>query len=669
MSIAKMKHLRFEGPLDKLDELSRFIAVSSNIHLVKAIEEVAHADKEGAGKYESYKVAARHEEEKALLSYLAAAAQETTDFDAKGFDLLHDDNVFSQILSRHGIDETRFKVSGFRYDYRSFFSLIQQTTATIKPTILNLRHIEEQIQKRKKLLKELEYFSGCDFDLSLITSLEEFYASVVLISKRSYKKLKENYDNIDIVILHSADYAEDVVLFVFYLKEMKSQFEKVFSSLNYKQLSIPEGYRGTQRQMKKTIEGELKNLEKMRRELSRPIEEFFEKNRDILSLARYILCVEEASDVVKASIAQREGCFVIVGYIPSDEAAAFEKEFQRLFAHSDVSLSLQDVERTQGMQKPPTKVKTSPLFKPFKMMVAMYDTPNYYESDPTAFFALTYMLFFGAMFGDVGQGLVIALLGWVLVWKMHMRDFGGVLLRLGIASTVFGFLYGSVFGSEELLPALLVRPMSNITTVLIGAIAGGALVLGVAYVVGIVNLFKLKQYKEAIFGKTGIAGILFFLSFLGLALSLFLTEMAAYTSVMGVLCVAFLFLIILREPLYNAFCKSGRLFDTSAGDYFLEEGFGSVETILSVLSNSISFIRVGAFALNHAGLYLAFSSLASMASGVGSTLILILGNIVIIGMEGLIVFIQSMRLEYYELFSKYFHGEGIAYDPVRVVVK
>ncbi|HAZ37178.1 MAG TPA: V-type ATP synthase subunit I, partial [Clostridiaceae bacterium] len=110
-----------------------------------------------------------------------------------------------------------------------------------------------------------------------------------------------------------------------------------------------------------------------------------------------------------------------------------------------------------------------------------------------------------------------------------------------------------------------------------------------------------------------------------------------------------------KRPLYNE----------SKSDYYVEGGFGIIETLLSLFSNTISFIRVGAFAINHVGLFIAFDTLAKMINnGAGSAIVIVLGNLVIIGLEGLIVFIQGLRLEYYELFSKYFNGTGYEYKPI-----
>jgi len=127
--------------------------------------------------------------------------------------------------------------------------------------------------------------------------------------------------------------------------------------------------------------------------------------------------------------------------------------------------------------------------------------------------------------------------------------------------------------------------------------------------------------------------------------------------------------MVFKQPLANKLIHADKLYQESPVNYYMEEGFGVIETLLSIISNTLSFIRVGAFALNHVGLYIAFATMARMMSNSwGSLAILVLGNIIIIGLEGLIVFIQALRLEYYELFTKYFRGDGIEYVPAKIEV-
>ena len=129
-----------------------------------------------------------------------------------------------------------------------------------------------------------------------------------------------------------------------------------------------------------------------------------------------------------------------------------------------------------------------------------------------------------------------------------------------------------------------------------------------------------------------------------------------------------LIIMVFKQPITHLVTGKRPLIHESVGSYFTESIFEGIETILSTLSNAISIIRVGAFALNHAGLFLAFLVMSEMTSNlVLKIFILILGNVLILTLEGLVVFIQGLRLEYYEMFSKYFNGDGVEYNPIKII--
>ena len=123
-----------------------------------------------------------------------------------------------------------------------------------------------------------------------------------------------------------------------------------------------------------------------------------------------------------------------------------------------------------------------------------------------------------------------------------------------------------------------------------------------------------------------------------------------------------------KEPFENYLHKR-EFMPKEKGVFFVQTFFELFDTLLSYLSTTISFIRLSAFALNHAGLFMAIMILAGMTKGVGSVAEIVLGNIIIISLEGLIVGIQALRLEYYELFYRFFTGNGRPYKPLRRAIE
>lgn len=151
--------------------------------------------------------------------------------------------------------------------------------------------------------------------------------------------------------------------------------------------------------------------------------------------------------------AKNETFFILCGWMENKEADLLKKELEE---DPDIFCTLEE-NPDRRVSIPPTRLKNPKLIKPFEMFIQMYGLPNYQEFDPTLFVALSYSIIFGAMFGDAGQGLVL-LIGGYLLYHFKKINLAAVLSSCGFFSTIFGLLYGSVFGFEDWIPALWLRP-------------------------------------------------------------------------------------------------------------------------------------------------------------------------------------------------------------------
>ncbi len=330
----------------------------------------------------------------------------------------------------------------------------------------------------------------------------------------------------------------------------------------------------------------------------------------------------------------------------------------------------QDASVQAGLEEVPVKLRGGPLAKAFQMLVCNFGIPDYHEIDPTLFVGLTFTLFFGYMFGDVGQGLVLFLAGlWMRFGKkstQFLRDASPLLMVCGISAVCFGFAYGSVFGSENLLPHLWLNPLQErgITEVLMTAVGIGIVVSSVAILINIVNHFLARRYFEGVFDRFGLLGLLFYWLALGVGLTSVKTGRLATS---GIVVIGIpLLLLALRGPLARLLHRDeehGGLLNLILGCLL-----DLMETITGYMSGTVSFVRIGAFAISHAALCLAIYSIVRMLKSLPggslySLLIIIGGNLLVIGFEGMVAMIQGLRLEYYELFGKFYHGTGVAYKP------
>jgi V/A-type H+-transporting ATPase subunit I len=323
----------------------------------------------------------------------------------------------------------------------------------------------------------------------------------------------------------------------------------------------------------------------------------------------------------------------------------------------------------------PVLLKNIKIFKPFELLVKMMGTPGNSEVDPTPAAAIAYTVIFGVMFGDLGQGLTIAAAGLFLLRygrrkygeRNNISDFGGIMTWCGLSAAVFGILYGSVFSYEHLIPAVLFHPMENMMELFLMAIMAGVIFISAGLVFNMVNGLFSGHYEEAFFGTKGGCGLAVYLSVIYFVMRYVAGGELPGAAVIAALFLPPSFLFLLRGPLGYIFFHGETLFPHGLFEYIVESIVEIIEMFSGFLGNTISYIRAGAFALSHAGLSIAVFTLAEIIDpsmkSIGAITAIVTGNIFIMLLEGLVCSIQSMRLEYYEFFSKFFKGDGTAFTP------
>lgn len=530
----------------------------------------------------------------------------------------------------------------------------------VDDVLAKIQSEKEKLADLDRSIKTYGYLSDIDIDMSELDQMTYFTYSLGTVPKQNAERLKRIYNAVTSVIFHVDDIENEEVFLVISPKELEIETNRILRSVGFKPMTgLSTEYVGKPAdivsKLKREKQQRLTDIEKMESEQLAFCKKHLEEAHDLYNHLELFANIDD----MKRQLAFSDSNFYFSCWI-----SAREKDNLKNLKKKYPNIIIQFGEEDSG-SKPPTKLKNNWFFRPFENLVKMYGIPSHDELDPTPFLSITYLFCFGYMFGDVGQGLVL-LIGGYIAGKKGIA-LGHTLTRMAISSIIFGFIYGSVFGNEKILPALWIRPFDNINTILITAVVCGVIMLFAAYIYSIINKMKTGNIKEGIFGPNGIAGFVLYLDILIIALSIagYLSAVKPFVIPLAVLAVILVALILFREPIANTIRKR-QLYDSSAGDYYVEAGFGLFEMLLSMLSNTLSFIRVGAFALTHVGLFLAFETLAKMlGGGIGGIVVLVIGNILIIVLEGLIDFIQCLRLQFYELFSKYYTGDGEEFIPVR----
>ncbi|MBX7257316.1 MAG: hypothetical protein K1Y02_13210 [Candidatus Hydrogenedentes bacterium] len=319
----------------------------------------------------------------------------------------------------------------------------------------------------------------------------------------------------------------------------------------------------------------------------------------------------------------------------------------------------------------PVLTKLPGFLKPFELLTDGYGVPAYRSLNPTLFVAVTFLLMFGMMFGDVGHGLVLACAG-VFLWrrKTDLRPVAQLLVCCGATASVFGLLYGSVFGFETLIPTLWVKPLEHPTTLFSVAVTFGVAVISLGLLLNIANAIRCRTLLRDLFDVSGPLTLVSYWSAVGLFIKSYMSTQKDFSSTL-LLCLVALPLIAFfaKGPVLAIAGVQDKAFPEGIIGYIMECAVKILEVLMGYLANTVSFIRVAAFGLAHAGLFVAIFSIAESlpagpAGAVSSWLVLFFGNLVVIVLEGLVVTIQALRLEYYEFFGKFFSRMGTKYQPI-----
>ncbi len=397
-------------------------------------------------------------------------------------------------------------------------------------------------------------------------------------------------------------------------------------------------------------------------ELNRQLHALGEKLSGEL-LARYSWLKYMSESVALRRMAGADGdVFYICGWLPEKEQDGFKAACDRLGCTSRF-----EKPGVLDAGKVPVKFKKGRLAQVFAPFVQMYGVPAYGEADPRLFLALTYCVLFGLMFGDIGQGIVLILVG-LYMYKKRGMWLGGILACVGVPATLFGVVYGSVFGNEHLLPGFKVLEGNGVVTILLLTAGVGVVLIIITGILNIMTGFRQKDYRKALFSSNGVTGVLFLTLLVGgAALTLGLGVPVMGSVVYWIVLALLLLSIWLGEVLVHLLhLEHGHHEHKSIGMMILEGFFELFESVLSWMSNCLSFMRVGAYSIIHAIMMMIVYSLSEQADGGYSIIGLVVGNAIVMFIEAALVCIQSLRLEFYELFSRFYTGRGIPFEPATV---
>ena len=653
--IEKMKFLSITGPKADIDRVVNTYLSKYEIHLENALSELTTVQN--------------------LTPFLEINPYK---------EALNTANLFCEELNSFAADTVKAETAqaaAQTMDVETALDTIRRIQTDYQDLDKKRADLENQLTTADESLRVIRPFRNLNFDISSILKFRFIHFRFGRIGKEYYQKFERYiYDNLDTIFI-KCDEDDQYIWGMYFVPEPESQKVKaVYSSMHFEKIYMPDSYEGTAREAFEQLAQKRSLILSDFNTVSQKRNDFLISHcQEILAARAAIARLSGNFDIRKLAACTRgkgesDIFYILCGWMTEKDAHSFQtdiKDDSKIFCIIDG----EDDEHIQPEthQQPPTKLKNPKLFKPFEMYINMYGLPAYNEMDPTWFVAITYSFIFGAMFGDAGQGLLL-FIGGFLLYKFKHIALAGIISCAGVFSTIFGILFGSFFGFENLFPALWLRPMNNmmtvpfigkLNTVFIVAIGFGMGLILLCMIFNIINAWKAHDTEHIWFDTNSVAGLVFYGS-ATVSIALILT---GHTLPGGILLFIMfgipLILIFFKEPLTALVEKKSEVMPKEKGMFIVQGLFEMFEVLLSYFSNTLSFVRIGAFAVSHAAMMEVVLMLAGFESGHLNWIVVILGNLFVSGMEGLIVGIQVLRLEYYEMFSRFYKGTGRKFEPFR----
>lgn len=515
-----------------------------------------------------------------------------------------------------------------------------------------LHRLEDDFRELSHLEESLDDFADLDIDLSRLQAGEGLLdIRIGSIPADNLARLRDVLALSNHLILDVSDDGDTLRIVIAGSREKAGVLDRVLLAAAYQALEIPDSFDDNPGALRIELQTRRQALEKQCQELRGQLKDWWEANRDQLLRARTLLEAAEPYAHLHGAARSRGILGVLQGWTPASRLAEVETRLAQALSQPFLLESRRP--RTDERHLVPVPVKNKGILKPFSTLVQQYGVPRFGEFDPTLLFAVTFAGMFGMMFGDVGHGAVILLTGILLRRRLH--SFTYLFVLAGASAMLFGWLYGSVFGVEHWLQPLWIAPMSDPIYMLTVALGWGVAFLTLGSTIAIINRLFAGDQAGAFFGPGGVLPLILYFALLGGLISL------AQGHGFPVVASAVIILTLIALIAYQWHSS-----DAPYGERVMITVIETYEIINGYATSSLSFLRVAAFSLNHVALSLAVFTLADTMGTVGHWIVIVLGNLFVIVLEGFIVAIQTLRLEYYEGFSRYFYGDGKPFRPLRV---
>jgi V/A-type H+/Na+-transporting ATPase subunit I len=564
-------------------------------------------------------------------------------------------------------------------DINALQAALERIETEVRATSEQLNTEKKNLEQFESQLHQLEPLADVNVEVGALRNSKYLYSILGIMPADSMSRLETSLSRVPHVFNNLRDDPKKPVVWVVGPRSNSDVIDRAVRSAYLNPLTLPEGFDGTPMEISKQLSAAIETSKQKISGLERDVAKLADAHKkELYDLWQKVHVSRVMADAI-ARFGQLRHTYVVVGWVPATDLESLTQRLKQ--ASKETLIEVIPVELGGHQSNVPVVLRNPGFLGWFELLVKTFAQPRYEELDPTFLIAVTFPLLYGAMYGDVGHGLVLAAFGWLLKSKVvpalrSMASLGGILIASGLSGTIFGFLFGSVFGFEEVLPHVI-RPTESILQILGIAIGAGMLLLNVGILLNLYNAIRARDWGRFFFDSNGLAGWILYLSFsvifvqgvgiLILKITIFPSYVMAIAGV--VMAITTLIAVVFSHPLQHWMEEHHFVIEGGAVMFGVQAFFEVFEKFISMFSNTVSYVRVGAFAIVHAGFTGAVFVIAKLVgggheAGFGYWAVVVFGNIFVIMLEGFIVFIQTMRLHYYEFFTKFFQGGGSPYEPL-----
>lgn len=618
------------------EDVEAVIAALARLGVLQLEEEGGHRDASQEGRWSGLAGAytAQYRRLTELLATLEIAPQETTLLDQPDID-----GELSRIAAT--VHEAEQAIEGWQ------------------------QHTQDATREQERLqlnIEQLRLLTPLDLPVERLTQLHSLYLTVGTMPGANLARIQTSLFRIPFVIVPAYEHGPRTLIFAATTQEHAPILDRALHSAFFETITLPQGVTGSPSQALAELEHRLRDLQGQLSTLNQERSQLADAWRvRLLTAWNWARAGTVLAEAIQRSTLQGR-IYLVSGWAPTSALDSLIATVQDV---TEKRAIIEVVEAEATRTEAPSLLRNPRILRGFESIISIYGLPAYDELDPTALVAVSFVFMYGMMFGDVGHGLILALAGlWLQRRSKDGAPLGQVLTICGLSAALFGLLYGSVLGFD-LWPPIWLRPLDTMITLLLAGVIAGIVLLNVGFGLNLINSWRARDWPRLLFDKNGAAGIWLYWALLGGGVAIW-QGVALSRSLWTLLVLIPTGILFLREPLNRWLTGLRPLMEIGWGEYVVLAFFELFEIFIGYISNTLSFVRLGAFAVAHEGLSQVVLLLAGMVGGVWSWLIIALGTLLIVAFEGLIVGIQTLRLEYYEFFGKFYRGTGRPYKPLRV---